>query len=94
MPKFIRRRFDPNNDSLRTPTKMNRVTATIMRGAPARDPTFPLQSMQQRHNGWFFHAQSRRNLRLGKRIRGQGQMQECAPFCLAQTHRLEPVIQL
>ena len=46
MPKSIRRRFDLNNDALRAPTKMNRVAATIMRRAPARDPTFPLQSMQ------------------------------------------------
>ena len=56
MPKFIRRRFDLNNDSLRTPTKMDRVAATIMRRTPARDPTFPFQPMQQRHDSRFFHA--------------------------------------
>ena len=46
MPKFIRRRFDLNNDALRALTKMDRVAATIMRRAPARDPTFSLQPMQ------------------------------------------------
>jgi len=46
MPKFIRRRFDLNNDALRALTKMDRVAATIMRRAPTRDPTFPLQPMQ------------------------------------------------
>jgi hypothetical protein len=72
MPKFIRRRFDLDNDALGALTKMDRVAATIMRRAPARDPTFPLQPMQQRHNGWLFHSQSRRDLRLGERIRGHG----------------------
>jgi hypothetical protein len=94
MPKFIRRRFDLNNDALGALTKMNRVAATIMRRASARDPTFPLQPMQQRHDSRFFHAQARRDFRLGERIWGDGQMQECAPLCLAQTHRLEPLIQL
>jgi hypothetical protein len=46
MPKFVRRRFNLNNDALGAPTKMYRVAATIMRRAPARDPTFPLQPMQ------------------------------------------------
>jgi len=46
MPKFIRRRFDLNNDALRAPAKVDGVAATIIRRAPARDPTFSLQSMQ------------------------------------------------
>src|SRR4029077_20438430 len=47
-----------------------------------------------RHDCWLFHAQTRSNFRLRKRVRRNGEMHERAPFGLAQTHGFETLIQL
>jgi hypothetical protein len=88
MSKFVRHRFDLSDNALGAPAKQHFFATAIPVRIPARDPIFPLQTMQQCHDRWLFDAKSRSDLRLSERVGRERQMQERAPLCLAQAHRL------
>src|ERR1051325_5339966 len=49
--------------------------------------------MEQGDQRRLFNAKPRRDLGLSQLFGGDGQMQKCSPFGLAQTHWLEPLVQ-
>jgi len=72
---------------------MHRFATTILQRTFSRHPAIALQTVQQGHKRWFFDAEKRSDLGLGQRTGRHGQMQQGPPLSLAQTHRLQPLVQ-
>src|SRR5689334_16060899 len=58
------------------------------------DPAFFFQAMKQSNQGRLFNAGTFSNLRLGERFGRPGKVDQGPPLRLAQSHRLEPLIEL
>ena len=91
--KLERLSLDLFNHTLSAGCQMHCFATTILRRIFSRYPTIAFQPMQQCYKRWFFNPEMGGNFGLGQRPGRDRQMQQRPPFGLAQTHRLESLVQ-
>jgi hypothetical protein len=86
--------IDPFNYTRGSSSKVHGFASTIVFGIAPENPAGLFQAMKQINQRWLFDAETSSDFGLSQCGLSSRKMQQRAPLGLAQTHRLQALIQL